>query len=137
MLICQASKAFARHLYTCTPWAFPLHGAVKDAMFHIQRALVVQDFALIQAKALAVHKQFNRHPIRRVSQLLFADIDTIEDTKQQGGGICAWIGFFEGAPCAEIAVADSIDRFMAVQLLRVKPAFTSMPEIHNLSFLPA
>ncbi len=106
-------------------------------MFHIQRALVVQDFALIQAKALAVHKQFNQQPIGRVSQLLFTYIDTIEDTKQQGCGICSWIAFFEGAPCAEIAVADRVDRFTAMQFLRVKRIFTDLPETHNLSFLPS
>src|SRR5258708_13022474 len=98
MLICQASKAFAPHLYTCTAWAFPLYGSVKDAMFHIQCALVVQDFALIQAKALAVHKQFNRHPIGRVSQLLFTYINTIDAPKQPVSSISSSMTSLTGAP---------------------------------------
>src|SRR2546421_4959648 len=51
MLICQAGETLTYNPKTDTTRTFPSNSPAEDAILHVKRAVVIENFALIQAKS--------------------------------------------------------------------------------------
>src|SRR5579883_850794 len=133
MLVGQAREAFNRDEQAHTVRAFPAHSAVQHSVGHIKRALILQDLSPVEAETLAVHKQLEGQPVGRVRQFLARDRHGIEDAVEQRRGVGTRKALFKGAACAEVAIANGVDRLLAVELFRggIKAILMYLPEAHR------
>src|SRR5205085_5286639 len=108
MFISQAGKAFAVNFELYAAGTFPAYCSTQDTTPYIEHTLVGQDFTSFHMEALTINEQFDRKPVRGISQFLFAYGNIIENAVEQGCRVGSKIVLFKGTACGKITIANSI-----------------------------